>query len=264
MNYLDTILEHKREEVLRRKARVSLAQLQVMPASLSCPRPFARALAGRSPGVIAEVKKASPSKQVIRENFDPLAIASAYARGGAHALSVLTDERFFQGKLEYLAAIRSIVALPLLRKDFILDPYQLHESKAFGADAVLLIAAALGRENIHDLLQEAAGLGLEALVEVHNEEEMAMLDGLQVQMVGINNRDLSTFETDLTVSLRLKPFAPAGVLVVSESGIRGGEDVRTLARYGIHAVLIGETFMRAPDPEAAVRELIADSQEGAA
>lgn len=264
MNYLDAILEHKREEVLRRKARVSLAQLHLMTASLLPPRSLARALAGRNPGVIAEVKKASPSKQVIRQDFDPLAIASAYARGGAHALSVLTDERFFQGRLEYLAAIRSIVALPLLRKDFILDPYQLHESKAFGADAVLLIAAALGRESMHDLLLEAAGLGLEALVEVHNEEEMAMLHGLQVHMVGINNRNLSTFETDLTVSVRLKPLAPAGVLVVSESGIRGGEDVRALARHGIHAVLIGETFMRAPDPEAAVRELIADSQEGAA
>lgn len=264
MNYLDIILRHKREEVLQRKTRVSLAQLQAMPASLLRPRSFARALAGRSPGVIAEVKKASPSKQVIRQDFDPLAIASAYARGGAHALSVLTDERFFQGKLEYLTAIRSIVALPLLRKDFILDPYQLHEARAFGADAVLLIVAALGREQLRDLHQEAVGLGLETLVEVHNEEEMAMLEGLPLQMVGINNRNLSTFETDLTVSFRLKPFAPAGVLVVSESGIRGGEDVRTLATHGIHAVLIGETFMRAPDPEAAVRELIAGSQDGAA
>lgn len=264
MNYLDTILEHKRDEVVRRKARVSLAQLQAMPGSLSRARSFSQALAGRTPGVIAEVKKASPSKQVIRQDFDPPAIAAAYARGGAHALSVLTDERFFQGSLEYLAAIRRGTALPLLRKDFIIDPYQLHEAKAFGADAVLLIAAALGRELLRDLQHEATTLGLETLVEVHTEEEMIMLEGMHVDMVGINNRNLSTFETDLTVSFRLKPFAPAGVPVVSESGIRTGEDVRALARHGIHTVLIGEAFMRAPDPEAAVRELIAASQEGAA
>jgi indole-3-glycerol phosphate synthase len=264
MNYLDSILEHKREEIVLRKARMSTAQLQALPAFLSPPRPFARVLAGQRPGVIAEVKKASPSKQVIRRDFDPTAIAAAYAEGGAHALSVLTDERFFQGSLEYLAAIRNTTVLPLLRKDFILDPYQLYEAKAFGADAVLLIAAALGREQLRDLQQEAAGLGLETLVEVHTEEEMIMLGGMQMQMVGINNRNLSTFETDLTVSFRLKPLAPPGVLLVSESGIRGGEDVRALARHGIHAVLIGETFMRAPDPGAAVRELIAASQDGAA
>ncbi len=264
MSYLDSILEHKREEIVLRKARVSTAQLQALPAFLSRARPFARALAGERPGVIAEVKKASPSKQVIRPDFDPLAIAAAYAQGGAHALSVLTDERFFQGSLEYLAAIRNTTTLPLLRKDFMLDPYQLYEAKAFGADAVLLIAAALGREQLRDLQQEAAGLGLETLVEVHTEEEMIMLEGMKLQMVGINNRNLSTFETDLTVSFRLKPFAPPGVLVVSESGIRGREDVRELARHGIHAVLIGETFMRAPDPGAAVRELIAALQDGAA
>jgi indole-3-glycerol phosphate synthase len=264
MNYLDTILEHKRDEVARRKARVSFAQLQGRPAFQSPRRSFARALAGQRPGVIAEVKKASPSKHIIREDFDPVAIASAYGRGGAHALSVLTDERFFQGSLEHLAAIRDGTTLPLLRKDFILDPYQLYEAKAFGADAVLLIAAALGRNRLCDLLLEATGLGLETLVEVHSEEEMIMLDGVQVQMVGINNRNLSTFETDLTVSFRLKPFAPAGVMVVSESGIRSGEDVQALARHGIHAVLIGETFMRAPDPGVAVRKLIADSREGVA
>ena len=264
MNYLDIILEHKREEIVLRKARMPIAQLRALPGFLSPPRPFARVVAGARPGVIAEVKKASPSKQVIRRDFDPTAIAAAYAGGGAHALSVLTDERFFQGRLEYLAAIRTTTALPLLRKDFILDSYQLFESKAFGADAVLLIAAALGRERLRDLQHEAGGLGLETLVEVHTEEEMIMLEGMNLQMVGINNRNLSTFETDLTVSFRLKPFAPPGVLVVSESGIRGGEDVRALARNGIHAVLIGETFMRAPDPGAAVRELIAASKDGAA
>jgi len=193
-----------------------------------------------------------------------MCIRDRYVRGGAHALSVLTDERFFQGSLEYLAAIRDTTTLPLLRKDFILDPYQLYEAKAFGADAVLLIAAALGRERLRDLQQEAAGLGLETLVEVHTEEEMLLLEGMQSHMVGINNRNLSTFETDLTVSFRLKPFAPPGVLVVSESGIRGGEDVQALARHGIHTVLIGETFMRAPDPAAAVRDLISASKEGAA
>jgi indole-3-glycerol phosphate synthase len=264
MKYLDIILEHKREEIVLRKARIPTAQLRASPAFFSPPRPFARALAGGRPGVIAEVKKASPSKQVIRRDFDPTAIAAAYVRGGAHALSILTDERFFQGSLEYLSAIRHTTALPLLRKDFILDSYQLYEARAFGADAVLLIAAALGREQLRDMQQEATGLGLETLVEVHTEEEMIMLEGMKLQMVGINNRNLSTFETDLTVSFRLKPFAPPGVLVVSESGIRGGEDVLALARHGIHAVLIGETFMRAPDPGAAVRELIAASKEGAA
>jgi indole-3-glycerol phosphate synthase len=264
MNYLDIILAQKREEVLLRKARMSTAQLQALPAFFSRHRPFALALAAGRPGVIAEVKKASPSKQVIRQDFDPLAIAAAYVRGGAHALSVLTDEQFFQGSLEYLAAIRNTTALPLLRKDFILDAYQLYEAKAFGADAVLLIAGALGREHLRDLQEEASVLGLETLVEVHTEEEMIMLEGMRVEMVGINNRDLSTFETDLTVSFRLKPLAPPGALVVSESGIRGGEDVQVLARHGIHAVLIGETFMRAPDPGEAVRELISASKGGAA
>jgi indole-3-glycerol phosphate synthase len=256
MNILQTILAEKREEVLRRKSDVPLATLCGKPLYSRTPYSLAGSLKAHSPAVIAEVKKASPSKGVLRPDFDPVAIAREYASGGACALSVLTDEKFFQGRLEYLESIRRVVDLPLLRKDFILDPYQLHESKSAGADAVLLIVAALELNQLIELHAEARSLGLECLVEVHSEKEIEDIDGLSGLIVGINNRDLNTFETDLGVSMRIRPKLPAGVTCVSESGISSGDDLMVLARAGINAVLIGEMFMRAPSPGRALAEFL--------
>jgi indole-3-glycerol phosphate synthase len=207
--------------------------------------------------VIAELKKASPSRGTIREHFDPAAIAREYVEAGAHALSVLTDVHFFQGTIRTLELIREHTPVPLLRKDFIIDEYQLHEAKAFGADAVLLIAAALPAERLRALHAAAGELGLECLVEVHSEEEIASLDLSQVRCVGINNRDLATFDTDIRTSLRLRPLLPDSVTVVSESGIGTPQDIAALGRCGIHAVLVGETFMRAEHPGDALKSFLA-------
>jgi indole-3-glycerol phosphate synthase len=193
---------------------------------------------------------------VIREAFEPLAIAQEYVGGGASAISVLTDEIYFQGHIKYLSMVRNAVPLPILRKDFIIDPYQLYEAKAYGADAVLLIAAALEARQLSDLAGEARSLGLECLVEVHHESELQSLDLAGVEMLGINNRDLITFETDLRTSIRLRPLIPPGTLVVSESGIGSPADVAELIRHQIHTVLIGEMFMKAPHPGEALSRLL--------
>jgi indole-3-glycerol phosphate synthase len=260
MNFLQTILAKKREEVLRRKNDVPLATLCGKPLYTRTPYSLAGSLRTSSPAVIAEVKKASPSKGLLRPDFDPVAIAREYASGGACALSVLTDENFFQGRLEYLESIRRVVDLPLLRKDFILDSYQLHESKSAGADAILLIVAALERNQLIELHAEARSLGLECMVEIHSEKEIETIAGLPDSVVGINNRDLNTFDTDLGVSMRIRPKLPADVTCVSESGISNEDDLIVLARAGIHAVLIGEMFMRAPSPGRALAEFLSRSK----
>ena len=251
---LDDILRAKREEVERRKRLASLSVLRESPLYRETRRGFAAAVS--EPGaIIAEVKKASPSKGVIRAEFDPVAIARAYARGGAAALSVLTDEQFFQGRLEYLVAIRRAVDLPLLEKDFVIDPYQITEARAYGADAILLIVAALPADALAALAAEARAVGVDALVEVHDEDELERAKAVAPGLLGINNRDLRTFRTSLATTERLLPRVPKGCTVVAESGIETHADVARLMGAGAHAFLIGETLMRAVDPGAKLMEL---------
>lgn len=206
--------------------------------------------------VIAEVKKASPSKGVIRADFHPPAIARAYQEGGADAVSVLTDQRYFQGQLQDLSDVKNAVDIPVFRKDFIIDPLQVYEARAAGADALLLIARILSPGRLAELHRLACELGMETLIEVHDEEELANVLPLKPKIIGINNRDLRTFRTDLQTTVRLLPHIPAGTLVISESGISTPEDIRWLAERGVHGVLVGEHFMRQPNLAAAVRELM--------
>ena len=257
MNFLRTILDQKRKEVSGHRAAVPVAELQRSEFYDIYPHSLSAALRGHSMAVIAEIKKSSPSKNVIRKDFDPLAIALECVSGGASALSILTDSRFFQGDIEFLARIRPHVSIPLLRKDFIIDEYQIYEAKAAGADAVLLILAALERARFLALKHLADKLGFEALIEVHCKEELAILGDEPVALIGINNRDLATFETDLSTTARILDAVPPGATIVSESGINSPKDLVELARCGIHAVLIGEALMRAPSPGQALRELLA-------
>ena len=256
MTILDEILAHKREEVSAAKVTMPLERLRQMPGYARPTLSLRAALSARGPVVIAEVKKASPSKGVIRADFDPVRIAESYVRHGAGALSVLTDDRFFQGSLRYLSEIRELSSVPVLRKDFIIDAYQVHEARAHGADAILLIAAALSLEALRALHNEADQVGLDVLVEVHSAEEINALRGIDVSIFGVNNRDLRTFETSLDVTVRLAEMIPEGALLVSESGIRDGKDVAMLMSHGVNAVLVGESLMRAPDPGLALAELL--------
>jgi indole-3-glycerol phosphate synthase len=256
---LDTIVARKREEVADRKAHRSQTELATAAKSADPPRGFAAALrakidAGCS-AVIAEIKKASPSKGVIRKDFDPVAIARSYAQAGAACLSVLTDRDFFQGSDDYLQAARAATALPVLRKDFIIDPYQVYESRTLGADCVLLIASALGPAELSDLKSLAESLSLDVLIEVHDASELDRALSLRPTMVGINNRNLKTFETSLQNTLDLLPRIPSDMLAITESGIHSVEDVATLRQKGVNAFLVGEAFMRADDPGAALRAL---------
>ncbi len=269
MSVLEGILAAKRAEVEAAKAARPCEDLQVAllvwkkAAWAGRPlvpphRPFREALldgAARGPRIIAEVKRRSPSKGAIREGADPVAIARAYEAGGAAAISVLTDARSFGGSLGDLEAVRAAVGLPVLRKDFIIDEYQLLESALAGADAVLLIARALPGDTLPRLLGEAAALDLEALVEVHDEAEMAAAAAAGAAVIGINNRDLGTFAVDPGVTGRLARLAPPGVVIVSESGIATAADLRSLAAAGAKAFLVGESLMRAEDPAAALRAL---------
>jgi indole-3-glycerol phosphate synthase len=255
---LAEILAHKREEVADAKRRVPPHEMRERAAAApEPPRGFRAALLrAPRPRVVAELKPRSPSRGVIRADFDPIGCAKAYADAGAAALSVLTDRRYFGGDLALLEAVRREVALPLLRKDFVLDPYQVDEARAAGADAVLLIARALAPEVLAALRERAAGLGLDALVEVHDTDELAIALAAGADLVGINNRNLATFETDLATSERLAPqLAGRGVVVVAESGIFTHADVRRLEAAGADAVLVGEALMREPDVGRALAEL---------
>ena len=256
---LQRILARKREEVEAQRARVPLAELQSRIAAAPPLRGFAQALRSRigdgEAAVIAEVKKASPSKGVIRADFDPAAIARSYEAGGAACLSVLTDVDFFQGADGYLIAAREACSLPVLRKDFVVDEYQLHEARALGADAVLLIAAALDDAQLAGFAALAAGLGLDALAEVHDAAELERVLRLPLPLVGVNNRDLRTFEVSLDTTLALKDAIPADRVLVTESGIAAPADVARMRTAGVHAFLVGEAFMREPDPGAALRRL---------
>jgi len=252
---LDKIAAYKRDEVAARKAR----QPQVTSAA-SPPRGFRRALErAHAPGrlaLIAEIKKASPSKGLIRADFDPPALARAYEAGGAACLSVLTDAPSFQGRDDYLAAARDAVALPCIRKDFLVDPWQVAESRALGADAILVILAMVDDAVAADLMAEARQHGMDALVEVHDEAEMARAGKLGADLVGVNNRDLRTFTVDLAATERLAALAPADALLVTESGIFTPDDAARLERAGARAMLVGESLMRQADVAAATRALL--------
>ena len=258
---LDRILARKREEIEAARAALPLAEMQRRAAAAPPPRDFVGALRAKiatgRPAVIAEVKKASPSKGLLRADFDPAAIARGYAAGGAACLSVLTDRDFFQGAPEHLAQARSACALPVLRKDFVTEPYQVFESRALGADCILLIAAALARQDMQGLEASARSLGMAVLVEVHDAGELEAALTLQTPLLGINNRDLRSFETRLETTLDLLPGIPKGRIVVTESGIGGREDVRRMRGNGIDAFLVGEAFMRAADPGAALKAMFA-------
>ncbi len=259
---LTTILDTKREELrnalavrplhnVRADAEARHADLRDFVASMR-----ARHVLGRA-AVIAEIKKASPSKGVIRADFDPAAIAASYATAGAACLSVLTDRDYFQGSPEYLAAARSACHLPVLRKDFLIDPYQVYEARAMGADCILLIAAALDDSALREMESLAMELGMAVLVEVHDEAELERALKLQTPLLGINNRNLKTFEVSLTTTLRLLPTIPSDRIVVTESGIVTRDDVLLMRSQEVHSFLVGEAFMRQSDPGAALQELFA-------
>ena len=258
---LDTILQRKHEEVAVRRERVSLFELKTRAASAAPVRGFADAIAAKiaagDAAVIAEVKKASPSKGVIRADFDPAAIARSYEAGGAACLSVLTDIDFFQGADEYLLAARAACALPVLRKDFIVDAYQLYESRVLGADCVLLIAAALDDVQLAEYAFIADELGMDVLVEVHDLDELERALPIPARLLGINNRNLKTFDVSLQTTLDLQPMVPADRVLVTESGILARPDVALMRDNAIHAFLVGEAFMRQPDPGAALSALFA-------
>lgn len=260
MTILDTIIAHKATEVTDARARRPLASLRRQAEAAvkaGDGRRFrATLLAGRGVSLIAEVKKASPSKGVIRADFDPVRLAGWYEEGGADALSVLTDERFFQGGLDHLDRVRASTALPILRKEFIIDPYQVYEAKAHGADAVLLIVAALDPGLLKELHALAHSLEMDALVEVHTNDELEAALAVGADLIGINNRDLGTFHTTLDVSRRLVPLIPAGPAIVSESGISTREDIEALRAIGVHAVLVGEALSREHDVTGKVRALL--------
>jgi indole-3-glycerol phosphate synthase len=259
MTILDRILATTREEVARRRREVPLAVLEETARTLGPPRGFAAALAARAReghALIAEIKRASPSKGLIRADFDPPAHARAYAAGGAACLSVLTDAPFFQGDLAYLAAARDACALPVLRKDFMVDPWQVAEARAIGADAILLIVAALDDGAMAEIEAAAIDHDMDVLVEVHDEAELDRALRLRTRLVGVNNRDLRDFSVDLGRTERLAARVPADAALVAESGLATRADLDRLAASGVHRFLIGETLMRAPDIAAATRALI--------
>ncbi|HET6603442.1 MAG TPA: indole-3-glycerol phosphate synthase TrpC [Xanthomonadaceae bacterium] len=256
---LERILERKHQEVADRRRRVPLAALKGRQEEQAPRRGFAAALRARiaagGPAVIAEIKKASPSRGVIRSDFDPVAIARSYARHGATCLSVLTDVDFFQGSDRYLQQVRAAVPLPALRKDFIVDAYQVHEARALGADCILLIVAALDDARLGDFHALAADLGMDALVEVHDRAELDLALSIDAALLGVNNRNLRTFQTDLETTLGLRGGIGADRLLVTESGIHTRADVARLRAADVHAFLVGEAFMRAPDPGAELARL---------
>ena len=258
---LERIVDVKRREVEAAKRRLAPAEVERLARSAPPPRDFVGALrrkldAGEA-AVIAEIKRASPSKGLLRADFDPAAIARSYAKGGAACMSVLTDREFFQGANEYLGEARSACRLPALRKDFILEPYQVFESRAIGADCILLIAASLSLAAMRELEGIAVSLGMAVLVEAHDRRELDTALGLKTPLIGINNRNLRTFETRLETTLELLPSVPRERLLVTESGILAPADVARMRSSGVHAFLVGEAFMRAPDPGAALRALFA-------
>lgn len=263
---LAEILSHKRGEVAAAKAARPKGSIEAELAGAPAPRDFAGAVRERTdkgePAVIAEIKRASPSKGLIREDFDACRHAVEYSEAGAACLSVLTDEKYFQGSLDHLREARTATELPLLRKDFMIDPYQIAESRLAGADCILLIVAALADTQLAELAACAAGLKLDVLVEVHDREELERALRLDCELIGINNRDLRNFHTSLDTTLELLPHVPAGRLLITESGIGGPGDMRMMMDRGVFGFLIGETFMRAPEPGAELRNMLRGTAGG--
>ena len=254
---LDAILQAKHQRLAVQMQDVPLAELEARIKEMPPPLNLSGALMGGRVRLIAEVKKRSPSKGLLATDFDPVALATTYAGNGAAAISVLTETDHFGGSLEHLGAVKEAVGpkgLPVLRKDFLDDPYQLHEARAWGADAVLLIVAMLTPAQLQELLAAAQGLWLQALVEVHNEAELQTALAAGAEIIGINHRNLKTFEVDTSLSVRLRPLVPQGKILVAESGIAAA-DIQPLQQAGVHAVLVGEALMTAPDVAAKVREL---------
>jgi indole-3-glycerol phosphate synthase len=258
---LDKILDHKVEEIAARKASVSAAAIQARAADVPPPRDMRAAVRRDTVALIAEVKHASPSKGLLIADFDPAALAMTYAENGAAAISVLTDERFFKGHLGDLTTVREATPVPVLRKDFVIDPYQVYEGRAAGADAILLIVAALDDAQLANLHVLVIELGMAALVEVHNEDELDRALRLNPPLIGVNNRDLKTFDVDLRTTARLAESIPGDVTLVAESGIFTAADVRTMARAGAHAVLVGEALVTSGDIGAKARELSRQPRE---
>lgn len=258
MSVLDRIIAYKRDEVVARKTARAREDIDAAIRKQTQPRGFGKALRGRSDGkaLIAEIKKASPSKGLIRGDFDPPALAKAYEAGGAACLSVLTDAPSFQGHEDFLVAARAACALPVLRKDFMVDEWQIAESRAIGADAILIIMAAVDNALASDLQDAADAYGMDALVEVHDEAEMERALWLGAKLIGVNNRSLATFETDLGITERLAKLMPDGALLVSESGISTPQDIALLQGVGARAFLVGESLMRQADVAAATRALL--------
>ncbi|AGB40387.1 Indole-3-glycerol phosphate synthase [Halobacteroides halobius DSM 5150] len=253
---LDRIVKHKKEEVKEEKSKESLKELKLRINDLPGTRDFKAAL--KKPGVslIAEVKKASPSKGVIKAEFNPEEIVKEYQTAGARAVSVLTDQKFFQGQLDYLRLVKEKVKLPILRKDFIIDPYQIYQARAYRADAILLIAAILTTQQLRDYLILANKLDLDVLLEVHNREELYQALEVDADLIGINNRNLKVFEVDLATTLGLQRLVPNDKVIISESGIKTKSDINLLAKHNIDGVLVGESLMKSDDISAKVKELI--------
>jgi len=257
MTILDEIYKYKLTEVAENKKRVSLEMLKGQCKEKRKGGAFGAAIkSGDNIRVIAEIKKASPSLGIVREDFNPVEIARIYEASGASAISVLTDEKFFQGCLSYLTDVKRSVNLPVLRKDFIIDPYQIYEARSAGADAILLIAALLPKEEVQHYLELAQELGMDCLVEVHSEDELENVLQTEACIIGINNRNLATFKTDMETTFRLRPMIPAGKIVVSESGIKSRADIVALMRKGVDAILVGETLMKSNDISATLHELL--------
>lgn len=258
---LDKILATKRREVARQKQLVPQRYLEARIREAPAPRPFRQQLRGEKVAVIAEVKRASPSKGILAPHFDPEAVARRYEAGGAAAISVLTDEPYFGGELAFLPRVKEVTSKPVLRKDFIIDPYQVWEARAWRADALLLIVSALEPPQLRSLLELTWELNMEALVEVHTEPELEVALEAGARVVGINNRNLATFDTGLEVTEALAPLVPGSVVLVSESGIGSATDVARVARAGADAVLVGESLMRHPDAEQLLKALASVPRE---
>jgi indole-3-glycerol phosphate synthase len=255
---LDKIIAQKKEEVEQRKKVATITYLQQLIARQKPALDLALALKGDHIRLIAEVKQASPSRGMLSPNFNPIELAQTYVEGGAAAISVLTEANYFMGSIEHLAAIKEVVGLPLLRKDFIFDLYQVYESRAYGADALLLITAILSQEQLKELISLSHSLGLRCLVEVHNEGEVERAVLSEAEIIGINNRDLNTFTVDITTTRRLRPLIPQERIVVSESGIKSKRDIEKLRKWGVDAVLVGEALVTAGDVLAKMKGLIGE------